>query len=208
MALKETRLRVLEAVREELADVGFRKRAADIFTRDLSREVLGWVGLNRATRRRIGGLEINPVAGVRHQPTEELLAELRKNKAHPYVPPSLSVHLGYLMPKREYNPWLFKENKDSRPQSRRLVQAITEYGVPFMEENSALEQLVSTIEASGYGIPEQNQFRIPVMYLLLDQRKTAQENIEKRLSDLGQRDDLAARHYRFFAEALGRRLKR
>src|SRR5690606_27740771 len=97
MALKEIRSRVLELVRAELAGLAFEKRAGDIFTRDLTSEVLGWIGLNRATRGRPGVLEINPVVGVRHQPIERLLAELRGEKAHPYVPPTLSVHLGYLM---------------------------------------------------------------------------------------------------------------
>ncbi len=208
MALKEVRSRVLGVVREELADLGFKKRAGDIFTRDLGPEVLGWIGLNRATKGRPGVLEINPVVGVRHQPTERLLAELRKEKVHPYVPPTLSVHLGYLMPEREYRPWLFPEGKDSEGQTRRMVQAVSGFGVPFMEENSTLERMVATIEASGFGVPEQNHYRLPVMYYLLERRGTAEEYIAKRLSDLGERDDLAARQYRCFAEALRQRMKR
>lgn len=208
MALKEIRSRVLELVRAELAGLAFTKRAGDIFTRDLTSEVLGWIGLNRATRGRPGVLEINPVVGVRHQPIERLLAELRGEKAHPYVPPTLSVHLGYLMPERAYRPWLFPEGEDPEAEAMRMVQAIGEFGVPFMRENAALEPLVATLETSAFGIAEQRHYRLPVMYFLLDRKARAEEYIAERLGELRARDDLAARHYRSFAEALRQRMNR
>jgi len=208
MALKEIGLRVREVVREELAGVGFKKWVVDIFTRKINSAVLGWLGLNRATKGRPGVLEINPVVGVRHQPTERLLAELREEKFHAYVPPTLSVHLGYLMPERKYTPWLFPEGEDPAKQARCMIQAVSDFGVPFMEENATLKSMVTTIEASGFGIPEQQHFRLPVMYYLMEQKDRSEEYIENRLRELCERDDLAAHHYRSFAEAIHQRMNR
>jgi len=208
MALKEIGLRVREVVREELAGLGFKKRVGDIFTRNINSAVLGWLGLNRATKGRPGVLEINPVVGVRHQPTERLLAELREEKFHAYVPPTLSVHLGYLMPERKYTPWLFPEGEDPAKQARCMIQAVSDFGVPFMEENATLKSMVTTIEASGFGIPEQQHFRLPVMYYLMEQKDRSEEYIENRLRELCERDDLAAHHYRSFAEAIHQRMNR
>lgn len=208
MVLKEIVSRVREVAGSELAELGFKKRADDIFTRNMNREVLGWLGLNRATKGRPGVLEINPVVGVRHQPTERLLAELREEKFHAYVPPTLSVHLGYLMPERRYIPWLFPEGEDPAKRARRIIQAVSEAGLPFMEENATLESMAATMEASGFGIPEQQHFRLPVMYYLMGQKGRAEEYIENRLRELGERDDLAAQHYRSFTEALTQRMKR
>lgn len=207
MALKEIGSRVREVVRQAFGGLGFKKRTGDVFTHDLSQEVLGWIGLNRATQGRPRVLEINPVVGLRHQPAERFVAELRGEKFHPYLPPTLSVHLGYLMPEREYRPWLFPEAEDPEPRAVRMVQAVSEFGVPFMEENSSLERIVSTIEMSGFGIPEQHHFRLPVMYHLLWRMRSTEEYIAKRLSELGTRDDLAAQHYRCFGEALRQRMR-
>lgn len=208
MALKEIGSRVREVVREDLAGLGFKKRAGDIFTRNINSEVLGWLGLNRATKGRLGVLEINPVVGVRHQPTERLLAELREEKFHAYVPPTLSVHLGYLMPERKYTPWLFPEGEDPAKQASSMIQAVSESGVSFMDENATLESMVATMKASGFGIPEQQHFRLPVMYYLMGQKGRAEEYIESQLNELGERDDLAAEYYRSFAKVLRQRMKR
>lgn len=79
-----------------LAELGFKKRAGDVFTVDLDEDVLGWLGLNRATEHRPAGeVEINPVVGVRHQVVERIVAECRGEKFHAYQPPTVSTPLGY-----------------------------------------------------------------------------------------------------------------
>jgi hypothetical protein len=194
-------------VQLQLADMGFKKRTEDIFTRDLSSDVSGWIGLNRAIRRRAKILEINPVVGVRHQPTERLVAELQGIKFHPYVPPTLSVHLGYLTPEQAYKPWLFPETADPEPIAARMVHEILEFGVPFMQDNSSLERIVLTINESGYGIPEQHHYRLPVAYYLLGRTRTADEYMARRLREIGMRDDLASRDYQCFVETLRQRMR-
>jgi hypothetical protein len=83
-----------------LKQAGWRKRAGWIFTRELDEEFLLWLGLNRATKYH--PLGINPVVGIRYQPLERLLAELRGAKPHTYIPPTISTPLGYLTDENRY----------------------------------------------------------------------------------------------------------
>ena len=80
----------------ELENVEVHKRAKDVFTRELTSKVIGWIGLNRAFRKKDQVLEINPVVGVRNQALEKLLAALLNEEFHPFVPPTISINLGYL----------------------------------------------------------------------------------------------------------------
>lgn len=88
-----------------------------------------------------------------------------------------------------------------------MIQAVCEYGLPFMEKNAMLTAIVATMEAFGFGIPEQQHFRLPVMYYLMGQKCRAKEYVGNRLRELGERDDLAAQHYRRFVGALRQRIK-
>lgn len=96
----------LDAVRGPLAELGFRKRAGGIFTVDLEPDVLGWLGLNRASEHQpSGSFEVNPVIGLRLQRVEREVARLTSQPFHQYIPPSASSPLGYLMPEARYRAW-------------------------------------------------------------------------------------------------------
>lgn len=189
-----------------LRKLGFRKREGGVFTRELSDAVLGWVGLNRAVQRRDEQLELNPVVGIRNQQVEKLVAELSGRAVHPYVPPTASIHLGYLMPEQRYVPWLFRRGGQIEQIVARMVSAIDVYGGPFMEANLALDRLAETLAAGHAAIPEQRAYRLPVVYLLLGQTRRAAEIIHETIATLGERDDLAARSLRSFVTRFTERL--
>ena len=55
--------------------------------------------MNTASRHQAAGsVEVNPVIGIRHQAVERLVAELRHEKFHSYLPPTVSSPIGYVMP--------------------------------------------------------------------------------------------------------------
>ncbi len=68
----------METTRQELCAIGMQKRSGDIFTFELNKEAIGWVGLNRAVRNYGGLLAVNPVVGVRHQIIEKTLEDVLK----------------------------------------------------------------------------------------------------------------------------------
>ena len=90
-----------ELIATGLEKAGMKKRKGDIFTQELSPAVLGLVGLNRAFRRSDGTIEIKSLVSDT-QELEKLLATFLEEKFHPYVPPTISIALGYLTPERRF----------------------------------------------------------------------------------------------------------
>ena len=192
--------------KKALASADFKKRSGEVYTRQVTGDVLGWLGLNKAVNRQDGLLEVNPVVGVRHQALERVVADLLGEKFHEYVPPTVSVHLGYVMPEHRYRPWLFGGDMSVQEVIGEMVGAILSYGVPFMERLSALTAVVASMSDSTVGIADQLAFRRPVGYLLLGDDKGAREALGAWLERIGDRQDLAAKRFRSFAEAFERRL--
>lgn len=195
-----------EAWRTALASVGFRKHSGDVYTRQVAEGVLGWLGLNRAVNRGDGLLEVNPVVGVRHQELERVVAGLLDERFHGYSPPTVSVHLGYVMPEGRYRPWLVGSDAPVRDVAAGMVAAVVAYGLPFMDERASLEAVVGSMSDDRAGIAEQLAFRRPVGYLLLGEAERARAEVRASLDRLGDRRDLAAQRFRGFASAFEKRL--
>ncbi len=192
---------ITDSAKSSFGAYGFKKRSGQIFTQKISDETIGWLGLNRAVLISDKLIEINPVIGVRHQPTEKLLAEVLEEKFHPYIPPTVSIHLGYVTPKMDYTPWFFPINKNPSKQIDILAEAIKSYGLPFMHSNKELKTLTLATENQGLGILEQTKYRLPVMHYLLGNKEYANIIINKELKNKEKRKDLAAQYYRKFAKS-------
>jgi hypothetical protein len=191
-----------------LGDLEFKKRAGAIFTKPIADDMLGWLGLNHTTRRDDGRLEINPVIGVRHQSLERIVAELSGERVHPYIPPTAAIHLGYLMPQQRYTPWFIEGPQDVEGSARGMVDAITVYGMPFLEANSSLERLLATLHDGKYAFRHMVVYRIPVGYLLLDEVTSAESALHRFVAEMADRRDAAADNFRAFALELEQRLVR
>src|SRR4051812_40130768 len=204
MAAAMTRERVnFDAVYPLLANLGFKKRAGNVFTIELAPGVLGWLGLNRATRHRARGeVEINPVIGVRFQEVERLVAECRGEKFHAYQPPTISIPLGYLMPESKYKAWVFA-TEGAKYVAAEMVAAIAGYGVPFMQSVTHLPELSRRLEASP-GFEHQLVYRRPVAALLAGDLMRARMFLDEAMATIGTRTDAAALEFKGFAECLRR----
>lgn len=198
---------VMALARYELGKTGFQKRSGEIYTFEVQKGVLGWIGLNRAVARGDGVLEINPIIGVRHQEIEKMLAAFLDAKYHPYIPPTVGVHLGYLMPGITYIPWLFSEDADNQAAIREMASAINTYGRPFVESNASLDSLCKTLIEFRLGIPHQRAYRIPIVFFALGKIDNANTFLADEIAKLGDRADLAAKRYRMFAARLSEKLR-
>jgi hypothetical protein len=187
----------VDAVSVLLGDLGFKRRqVAGVFTIDLGTGVLGWLGLNRATKRHSGAVEINPVIGVRHQEVERLVAELRGDRFHQFVPPTVSRPLGQLMPDGGYAAWLFESG--STAAAVELVRSVDQYGLPAMRSMNDLRELRRKIE-EGWGFQHQLVYRLPVVIWLQGDAVSAIETLDASVGALGDRRDAAAEELRSFA---------
>jgi hypothetical protein len=190
---------VLTVSKPPLGAVGFRKRAGRVFTVDLVSEieVVGWLGLNCASKHLGDAVEVNPVVGVRNQPVERLVAELRGMKFHAYQPPTVSVSLGYLMPEGRYRGWVF-ELEEMEQVASAMAGAIAEYGRSYMQETTSLDSLLLQIsKRRGHFL----EYRRPVVLSLLGRHSEALSDVERTVADLGDRQDDAAQNLRSFGAA-------
>lgn len=199
--------RVGELAREDLASLGFRKRKSQIYTLDLDFDVIGWLGLNHASEHQAKGVvEVNPVVGIRHQGVERMVADLQGNAFHPYLPPTISQPLGYLMPAERYVAWTLDTGSDRMAKGvREMVDAIREHGLSFMRANSDLRGICSLIERR-LGFDHQLVYRRPVAWFLAGNVDRAHAALQESIEALGDRRDPAAEQLRQFAPALESRL--
>jgi hypothetical protein len=187
----------IELLREPLAELGFRKRAGAIFTVELDDPVIGWLGLNAASEHQPAGqASVNPVVGVRHQTVERIVAELLGERFHPYVGPTVSTPIGYVMPEQRFATWQFGDG-DSHAQADQLLTALDDYGLPFMRDHTGLDSIRDAVEQGDAEFPE---YRLPVVLVLLGRDDEATRMIDDRLEELGNADNPFAREFRAYAE--------
>lgn len=156
---------IIQVVLPLLVALGFKKRGGDVFTLDVAPGVLGWLGLNRATRHRaIGEVEINPVVGVRFQEVERVVAECRGEKFHAYQPPTISSPLGYLMPEKKYRAWVFSPDCEGDVATD-MVGAIATHGIAYMRSAAELGELRRRLQ-DGSGFAQQLAYRAPAAALV------------------------------------------
>ncbi|MGH3932603.1 MAG: hypothetical protein ACRDTF_21815 [Pseudonocardiaceae bacterium] len=199
---------VIKSITPLLAECNFRKRAGQIFTAEIADEVLGWLGLNRASRHRPAGeVEINPVVGVRHQGVERIVAECRGERFHAYQPPTVSTPLGYLLPENSYQAWVFGSDQSTEGVAQEMVRTIEQYGVSFMRSAAALPELCRRLD-EGMGFEHQVMYRRPVAWLLVGDPQRARNILDKALAELADRSDVAAEEFRRFGASLQSRLER
>jgi hypothetical protein len=191
---------ISELIRTNLTSLGYRKRRGNIYTFDLTEETIGWVGLNTVTHRGGGLMEINPVIGVRNQHLEKTLADIEGKKFDSYIPPTVCIHLGYLMPQNQYLPWYYEPGADDVATAQQMAASIEEYGKPFMLANSTLEALIETMANPRYVYEHQVTYRMPVALYLLGRTDEAREFLQSHLRELGDATHMYAEQYRAFAD--------
>jgi hypothetical protein len=190
---------VVDEVTAKLVATGFARRQVNgIFTLDVSPEVIGWLGLNTATKHLAGSLEVNPVVGVRHQGVERRVAELRNERFHRFLPPTVSGSLGYLMPERSYVGWHFEKGSVVESAAN-LASAVERFALPEMRSTIDLMTLRRKIE-EGWGYEHQLVYRLPVVCWMQGDVQGAVEAMERAVTELGDRTDDAADEFRAFAD--------
>jgi hypothetical protein len=196
----------VECVAERLGRLGFKKRAGLVFTLPLDGDdVLGWVGLNKASRHSQGEVLLSPIVGVRHQGIERVVAQLRGEKFHAYLPPTVSSPLRYVMPVDEPREWVVKGEISDEAVADHLAAAVECYGFEFMRSCAGSADLIAALRAD-HGHAHQNAYRLPVALLSTGAVADARRVVESEVEALGDRFDPAAAELREFASRLRQRI--
>jgi hypothetical protein len=197
-----------EACKRSLEDIGFERRGAR-FVIDVSDDVFGSVGLNRAVHRRDQLVEVDPVVGVCCVPLETRLAAVRgepqvtRYKAHP----AIVRHLGYLSPRHRYTPWWFSPDVDCYELAQRMATQIEEYALPFFKANRTLEEYYESMRDRRYGgIAQYLAYRLPVAAVMLGRPEMARMHVSNYLDRIREETGGSYDDYRVFAKKMLRLL--
>jgi len=197
---------VLASLQQRLVLLGFRKRK-HVFTIPVSEDVLGMVGLNKATSGRGPGvLEINPIIAVQNLPVARLVAELAGEKFDETSGALAQANVGYLSPASKYWPFLFTETTPADELADQLVEAVKVYGLPFIRSNEPLPALLHTMCSTRFASPFNTVYGIPVALHLLGKNSEADAFLNDELAKLGSQTNPGAQHYRDFASHLRERM--
>jgi hypothetical protein len=178
--------------RGPIEKIGFFNVKGGIFRLNLTNDTSGWLGLPGATKKSGGRLfEINPVIGVRHQPLEKLTSELEGLPYDEYIPPSIMTPIGYIMPEKIFIGWRFIQETHHEKRIQEMVDAIIDYGLPYIMANDSLEKMVHTM-LHGVNYQTHPHLRIPAGLYLLGRIDEAIDYIDKRLQLVEKR--MTARH--------------
>lgn len=224
---------IYRMIQEGLCAKGMQRHSKGVYSRKITTDATGVVGLNAATRY---DFSINPIIGVQFLPLEHLLAELKERAFHPTKSgDTIACPIGYLAPPYRFRQWTFQEDWDNAATVADMVHEITTVGFRYMEENSTLEAICERIAEEC--ITDMNQpYHPPVGYLMLGRYDEAERvvrdhlakiaahkppTIEEIEADLGEKLDARAlarleeledqpipahENYRRFAERFFRRL--
>lgn len=204
--IDDIRKPMLACCSELLKPFGFTKRIAGLYTVQLAADVLGWIGLNQATKVH-GLLEVNVIVAVRHQAIEKLLAEMKNVEYHSYAPPTVGTHIGYVMPEKKYHPWFYSAQDDIPSLVGDMVQAIVTYGLPFMHSLLELPKVTEALISNRYDYIQHNAYRIPVALTLLGRYGEAKDYLDEMERELERGIQIYKPDYRQFLENLRKKLK-
>jgi hypothetical protein len=194
----ELRSKFLKAAGEVFADVlGMEPRKKHIFQSELAEGVHGWLGITVATNTAGGGIAVAPSVGVRHDVVQELESKLMDIGSRGGAEPTVSGQIGYLMPYRQYVEWSVPSEEDIQSCAEEMASGIAEFGVPYIERNARLPELLKTLRAEG--LAEHRATRVPLVLMLLGRSDEALTGLNAELEALNSRTDPAADLYRGFA---------
>ena len=181
MSKKALLREVYQLTAEALCARGMRKRLRGLFTRELSDDVLGFVGLNSATKY---GFDINPIIGVRHQSIELVVARLEQAEYHPYIGTTIASPIGYLMDPPKFRQWSFEEGQDNAAVVADMVHQITTIGFAYMEANKTIEAMCARIAKDRHYMMRSNIYQLPVGYLMLRRYNEAEQVVRRELDKI------------------------
>ena len=126
-----------------------------------------------------------------------MIAELAGLKFHPYIPPTVSSPIGYVMPEHRYTSWILTREPDLEAVGS-LVSAVETWGLPFMRGLLGLEALA---DAAARGLGHGLEYKLPVARFLSGQVDRARDEMTKVITDLGDRNNAATDRLRAYAVA-------
>lgn len=189
--MKEQKKKIQLLLEEHFSQYGFKKKKLNNYIRIKDGNVIQDIGFTTTTHGERHVIYLNPVVGVIYKDVDEIMVQLREgtNSSLEMYTPMISLPIGYLMPDNDFKEWKFTIDKDVNEDIDNMARAIINYGLPYLEELSNMDQVIHGLVASQYSyIGEAKDYILPVLYYLHGNSeqalKTVEESIKKRSKDI------------------------
>lgn len=178
--MDELRKNIMDLLESKLKNHGFiRKKTYEMFVKQIDENIIQTIGFPSAHHGLKGTLFLAVSLGVTYRREHKLEMKLRNiNTNWPdYVGLKIGIPIGYLMPENNFKEWRFSINEDITNEGYNMLDAIMQYGMPFLNELSNQDNLIYGLEVGKYkGVPE---FQLPVFYYLRGNTQRAFECIDR-----------------------------
>jgi hypothetical protein len=197
---------LLTEIRTELQLLGFVYKGRRWYEKPLNSEATGIVTLASNSHRGDPAIYINPSLGVRHERIERLLNELCHQTATKFLPATIGTSLGYATSAGKHIMYSFLPGANTKSDVTRLVRAIAQDGLKWMEGNHTINAILEGLVGFKYAPRDHARFRIPLIYYIKADYESSRVSIQKGLEEIGKNQDAYSEQYRLLANGLSGRL--
>ena len=175
----------MELLQQKLSVYGFKKKQQDLLIRTVKEgNVIQMIILGFAHRER-HRIFFSISVGVIYKNINDEGIKFGEANHLIYYNPMECIHIGYLMPQKDYHGWYFELNGD--PQAiedniRDVASTIIQYGFPHLEMLSEEDNLINEIDRNSTKAHKGRL--IPIIYYMRNEKERALEYIEKTIKKL------------------------
>jgi len=189
---------IFQRLQQSLAELGFEKSTPQTCCTPITADVRGWIGLNIATDRQSGSVDVGPMFGVHSVSLHSLIARLRGEKYVRCNPPTIVQNAGFLMPDRNvYIAVRFEHSEQLTERVNILRDLVLDVGLPFMRRHDSLAALYSSLSAmkspSGY------EERMCALAYLLGDNTAARQRVTEHVETLRSEHPVLQQDFEKFA---------
>ncbi len=183
--MKELKKQIMELLQQKLSVYGFKKRQQDLLIRTVKEgNVIQMIILGFAHRER-HRIFFSISVGVIYKNINDEGIKFGEANHLIYYNPMECIHIGYLMPQKDYHGWYFELNGD--PQAiedniRDVASTIIQYGFPYLEMLSEEDNLINEIDRDSTTAHKGRL--IPIIYHMRNEKEHALQYIEKTIKKL------------------------
>ncbi|MDE5701743.1 MAG: hypothetical protein K2I15_04895 [Bacteroides sp.] len=180
--MKEQKKKIRLLLDKHFSQYGFKKARFNNFIRIKDGNVVQDIGFTTATHGERHVTYLNPVVGVIYKDVDEVMLQLRDgiSSCLKMYAPMISRPIGYLMPEHYFKEWKFTIDIDVSDGVDDMASAIIDYGLPYLEELSDMDQVIYGLATSKYSnIGNVRDYLLPVLYYLHGKNEQALIAVEE-----------------------------
>ncbi len=183
--MKELKKQIMELLQQKLSVYGFKKKQQDLLIRTVKEgNVVQMIILGFAHRER-HRISVTISFGVIYKNINDEGIKFGEANHLIYYNPMECIHIGYLMPQKDYHAWYFELNGDPQAMEdniRDVASTIIQYGFPYLEMLSNEDNLINEIDRTSTTTYKGRI--IPIIYHMRNEKERALQYIEKSIKEI------------------------